>query len=90
MPAGLAGTVHVQRADEAVPSDDRAVMDEALLSGASLRCAARTANVGGAIRSGWPSALAASGSRWTASWAPTASANSRIFSRPTSYTGDGG
>src|SRR5262245_24052341 len=43
------------------------------------------ANVGGAMTSGWPSALAASGSRYAGLASPMASANSRIFSRPTSY-----
>ena len=46
--------------------------------------------VGGAITSGWPSARAASGSRYAGLSSPIASANSRIFSRPTSYGGVGG
>src|SRR5436305_636199 len=47
-------------------------------------------NVGGATTSGWPSLRAASGSKYAGSAAPTASANSRIFSRPTRYGGGGG
>src|SRR3954468_19316850 len=57
---------------------------------ASVRWARITAKVGGAITSGWPSARAASGSRWTGCGLPMATANSAIFSRPTSYTADGG
>ena len=56
----------------AVVGDDVLVLDEGT-----------TANVGGATRSGYPRALAASTS-WCAGWvARVAAANSRIFSRPT-------
>src|SRR4051812_50105268 len=58
-------------------------------SWASHRCATITANVGGAMTSGYPAARAASGSTCTGC-SPATSANSRIFSRPTSYGGVGG
>jgi hypothetical protein len=49
-----------------------------------------TGNVGGATTSAYPAARAASGSWYSASVAPMAEANSRIFSRPTRYGGVGG
>src|SRR5690349_8002966 len=47
-------------------------------------------NVGGATTSGYPRARAAAGSWYSASYAPMARANSRIFSRPTRYGSVGG
>src|SRR5919107_1622338 len=58
-------------------------------SWASQRCATITAKVGGAMTSGYPAARAAAGSTCTGC-SPATSANSRIFSRPTSYGGVGG
>src|ERR671920_759295 len=58
-------------------------------SWASQRWAMITANVGGAMTSGYPAVRAASGSTWKGC-SPATSANSRIFSRPTSYGGMGG
>ena len=53
-------------------------------SWASARWATTTANVGGAMTSGYPSVRATDGSVWAWWEAPTASANSRSFWRPTS------
>src|SRR5215211_6360021 len=58
-------------------------------SWASQRWAMITAKVGGAMTSAYPAAWAASGSTWKGC-SPATSANSRIFSRPTSYGGVGG
>lgn len=60
-----------------------------MTSRAVLKVMANT-KVGGAITSRWPNAFAASGSVYAGLASPTASANSRIFSRPTSYGSVGG
>ena len=60
------------------------------ISWASARWATMIAKVGGATRSLCPSAAAASTSKWAGWVALTARANSRIFSRPTSYTSAAG